>query len=321
METSVRIELNKEIYVCGDEVRGTIEIKTRNPLSISKINLKLLRKMEMSIQRTEEGKHEGDVFEAVDRNISKYCYEFEVYTNEDPLEEISSGHHRFPFKFELRRDDGGSSDVKGVYFDLLCNIKGSYCFHADIYMFGIHNPVYSVDREMQVIESNAEPKAFHATVEIQSPICFFGRKYNVSFELNKLFYFSGDALAIRACIPSRTPKIKCMECFLYEILSISANGQEEIRTKYIAGGEGVNEGEGRASTLCLRIPSTTPSTFTDNEVGMRIVLFINLGLSKGAPIKIKKYLQVVKKQIAYAEIDSINVLEGEIYPEKVFMLS
>ncbi|KAM0672755.1 hypothetical protein CWI42_052010 [Ordospora colligata] len=321
METSVRIELNKELYVCGDEVRGAIEIKTRNPLCISKINLKLLRKMEMNIQRTEEGKHEEDTFEAINRSINKYCYQFQVYANDDPLEEISSGHHRFPFKFGLRRDDGGSSEVKGVYFDLLCSIKGSYELHADIHMLGIHNPVYSAHKEMQVIENCTEPKAFHATVEIQSPICLFTRKYDVSFELNKQFYFSGDALAIRACIPSKTPKIKCMECFLYEILSISANGQEEIRTKYIAGGEGVNEEEGRASTLCLRIPSTTSSTFTDNDAGMRIVLFISLGLSKGAPIKIKKYLQIVKKRIAYPEIDSINVLEGEIYPEKVFVLS
>lgn len=321
MDTRIRIELDKELYECGAEVIGAIDVRTRTPLCVSKINLRFSKTVRMKLQKTEDAKGPDDDFDSIEKKQDGYTYEFEMYSNEDPLEEISSGHHTFPFKFRLRDGDGGSSEIKGLYFDFLCDIRAMYELCTEIYMFGAHNPMYMVKKEVHVIDPVTEPRTFHTAVKVSSPICFFSRKYDIAFELDKLLYYSGDCLTLRTAVVSGKPIVKQVECFIYEILNVSVNEKQLVRTKYIVGGEGEHEDRGVFRTS-LRIPSATPSTVTENDFSMRAMLFVNIGFHKGPPIRIKKHLHIVKKVVELCpEIDSINILEGEVYPEKMFLLS
>ncbi|AFN83079.1 hypothetical protein EROM_051490 [Encephalitozoon romaleae SJ-2008] len=317
MDTRIKIDLDKEIYESGSEIKGAIDIKMRCPLCITKINLILSKAMKMKIQEIDRKEGSGEKFEKI---YDGYRYEFEVYSNDDPLGEISSGHHKFPFRFLLRKEDEGSSEIKGVYFDVLCHIKSIYDLYAEIYVLGIHNPVYTVRKEIQVVDSITEPRDFHTTIDVISPICLLRKRYNIHFEVNKQFYYSGDYLTIEATIPSKNPKIKSMECFAYEILNVSVEGREILRTKYIGGGQAEHHAGGRVLRATLKIPSTTPSTVTGSEFSIRVVLFVNLELYRGTPVRVKKYIPVIKKNIVYPEIDCMDVLEGEVYPERILAL-
>ncbi|KAG5859763.1 hypothetical protein KMI_05g09480 [Encephalitozoon hellem] len=317
MDTKVEIDLDKEIYEGGSEVRGAIDIKMRFPLCITKINLILSKEVSLKVQEIARKEEHGEEF---GKTRDGYRYEFEVYSNEDPLGEISSGHHRFPFRFLLRKNDEGSSEVKGVYFDVLCHIKSTYGLHAEVYVLGIHNPAYTARKEIQVVDPITESRNFHTIIEVVSPICFLSKRYNINFEVNKQFYYSGDYLNIEAAISSRSPRIKSMECFIYEILSVSTESKNILRTKYIGGGQGEHRSDGRVLRATLRIPSTTPSTVSGSDFSIKVVLFINLELYRGTPVRVKKYIPVIKKNMVYPEIDCMDVLEGEVYPEKTLAL-
>lgn len=320
MDTRVRIELDRERYECGSEVVGAIDIRTREPLCIGRIVLAVSKTMRLKIQKTEECREPGDGFEDIEKTEEGYRCEFEIYSNESPLEEISSGHHVFPFKFALRSSDGASSEVKGLYFDILCDIRSMYSLSAEIYMVGVHRPVYVVNREIQVVDSATEPRTFHTTVRVSSPICFFSKSHDVSFELDRPVYYSGESLVLRASVPQKSA-IRHIECFVYEILNVSVDSREMVRTKYIVGGEARREADGTFKTV-LRIPSTTPSTVTGADFSLRVVLFVNIGFRKGQPVRVKKYIHIVRRSMALCpEIESINILEGEVYPEKIFLLS
>ncbi|KAL7349676.1 putative thioredoxin-interacting protein [Encephalitozoon intestinalis] len=318
MDTKIKIDLDKEMYPGGSEVRGAVDIKMRSPLRISKINLVFSKTTRLKIQEIE--RKENTENNEVEKIYDGYRHEFEIYSSDDPLEEVSSGHHRFPFRFMLRREDEGSLEIKGVYFDILCNIRSIYDLYAEIYILGVHNPAYTVRREIQIVDPIMEPRNFNTAIDVLSPICFLSRRYNIRLEVDKEFYYSGDCLVTEASIPSKKPKIKRMECFIYEILSVSVEGKEILRTKYIGGGEAEHYDGGRVLRASLKIPSTTPSTVMGSNFSIRVVLFINLELYRGTPVRIKKYIHVIKKNIIHPEIDCMDVLEGEIYPERILVL-
>lgn len=320
MDARVRIDLDKEMYECGSEVRGVVDIKMRSPLCIGRINLVLSKTTVVRIQGVgEEGGQAG--FGVVEKACAGYRHEFEVYSNDDPLGEMSSGHHRFPFRFCLRRGDEGSLDIKGVYFDILCHIRNTYDLYAEVYVLGVHNPVYTSRKEVVVADAPTEPRQFHTTIDVVSPMCFLSKRYDINFELDKQLYHSGDRLVVCASTSGRKPRIKRMECFAYEILNACVDGREVVRTKYVGGGEAEHLDGGRVLRASVRIPSTTPSTVTGSDFGMRVVLFMSLELYRGTPVRVKKYLHVLRRAMSCPELDAIDVLEGEVYPERVFVVS
>lgn len=320
MDSRVQIELDRETHKCGSEVVGVIDLRIREPLCISKIGLSFSKITKLRLQKTQDAKEsQGDV-DDIEKDQEGYKYEFEVYRNADPLEEISSGHHRFPFKVRLRNGDGASSEIKGVYFDFLCDIKNRYELCAEVHTFGAQEPMCVVKREVLIVDQMSDPRMFHATVKILSPICFFSKKYDINFELDKSLYYSGECLLLRALVLSEKQVIKQVECFVYEILSVSVDGQEVVRTKYVVGGKAKWDGEKFETSL--RIPSTTPSTVTEDFFSLKAVLFVNVSFHRGSPVKIKRYLSIVKRSLIMCpELDCVNILEGEVYPEKIFTLS
>ncbi|KMV66199.1 hypothetical protein M970_051430 [Encephalitozoon cuniculi EcunIII-L] len=318
MDTRIRVDLDKEMYEGGSEIRGAIDMKMRSPLCIGRINLILSKVVKLRVQKVR--RTESDNNDEIEETCSGYRHKFEVYSNDDPMGEISSGHHRFPFRFMLRKEDEGSSEIKGVYFDVLCNVKSTYDLYVEVYILGIHNPVYTARKEIQVIDPITELQRFHTAIDVLSPICFLSKRYNIYFETNKQLYYSGDYLVVEASIPSRKPRIKSMECFMYEILNISVEGREILRTKYVAGGEAEHRDGGRVLRASLKIPSATASTVSGNDFSMKVVLFMNLKLYRGTPVRVKKYIHVIRKNMVYPEIDCMDVLEGEIYPEKILVL-
>jgi hypothetical protein len=320
-ETKIRIELDKEFYESGSEVAGIIDMKTRDALCISRINLTFTKKLNLKLRKIEEMGVVDESSEIIKLNQDLFDYKFEVYHNSDPLEEISSGHHKFPFKFTLKREDNGSTEIKGLYFDFLCDVRSRYNLAAEVFMFGAHNAMYVVDKEVHVIDPLTEPTQFSTRVQISSPICFFSRKYDILFDLDRALYLAGECLELRATVSSKKPIIKQIECFLYEVLSVTVGGKSIVRSKYIVGGDATPEEDGRTFRTSLRIPSTTPSTVTDPRFSLKAVLFVNINFFKGSPVRAKKYVRIAKRSISYPEIDTLSVLEGEVYPEKVFVLS
>ncbi|KAF9764786.1 hypothetical protein NGRA_0282 [Nosema granulosis] len=316
-DTVLKISLDKSLYGPGEFVTGTVSLKTRTPISMNKLILTLTKQRMIDVCKMEPDAAGNKQKYRDDSTI--YKHEFVLYKTADSTNEISSGCHTFPFKFSLKSSDNSSTDIKGIYFDYLVNIQNSYKLSCDLYLFGAYEPMYEASKPIQVSDNLEKEKEFKVDVEMSSIMCLYYKSYSLFFKLNKELFFSGDQLVLEIGFQNMGKHIKNIDCNIYEILSVSTPEINFIRTRYIVGGDAHRTNNGYC--VELRIPSSTPTSVSETEFNLKTVMFITITMHKSSPIRVKKYLQVVKKNLEIPHFDHLNVLDGEVFEEKVFILN
>jgi hypothetical protein len=316
-DTHLQIELDKKLYEPGEFVTGAVRLKTRIPLNLTKLILVLSKERiidvcNLRVDTVKSGERCRD-----ESNI--YEHKFNLFENLDVGQDLSCGSHVFPFRFSLRASDNSSTDIRGIYFDYLVNIKNSYKLTCNMFLSGTHEPLFDVNKEIQVIDRIEKDTEFKINVELSSILCLFYKSYTIYFKLNRSLFFAGDQLILDIDFQRMKKHVKEIECNVYEILSVSSRNINFIRTRYIIGG--VAQQKGKEYTVELRIPSTSASSVSENEFNLKTVMFLTIYMHKSSPIKIKKYIQVVKKPFEIPQIDYLDVLDGEIFEEKIFIVS
>ena len=314
-ETSIKINLDKELFESNEIISGHVLVKTRVPLYIKKITLNFSKFRKMDICKLESP--EGPKLKKVSNDTLEYSYDFILYETLDC--ELSCGAHKFPFKFNLKTMDSSTSEIKGIYFDFLVNVCNSYLLTSSIFLDGIFEPLYMCKKKVMVVDKIDILSTFQTKFELSTIMCLFYKTYTVKFSLNKFLYYSGDQLVLTVAFNKYIAKlVKNIECNLYEVLTIHSSDINFIRTRYIIGGNA--QSSKNDFLINFRIPSTTPTCVNEDIFSLKILMFVNITFYNITPIRIKKYLQVVKKQIELPIEDSFEVLNGDTYEEKLLFL-
>lgn len=313
-DTSIKIILDKELFESNENILGHVLVKTRIPLHINKIILNFSKLRKMDICKLESP--EGPRLNKVENETVEYSHDFLLYKNES---ELSCGAHKFPFKFTLKTMDSSSSEIKGIYFDFLVNVSNSYVLTSSIFLDGIYEPIYLTSKKVMIVEKIDMVSTFQTKFELSTIMCLFYKTYTVKFSLNKFLYFSGDQLILTVTFNKYISKlVKNIECNLYEVLTIQSSDSNFIRTRYIVGGNA--QASKKDFLVNFRIPSTTPTSVNEDTFSLKILMFVNITFYNITPIRIKKYIQVVKKQIELPMEDKVEVLNGDTYEEKLLFL-
>lgn len=313
-DTKLIILLDKELYESDEFITGKVSLKSRVPLKTNKIRLNFTKSRVMEICKIESPGAKGIKYSS---NKKEYSYDFDLYKDSD---ELSSGAHVFPFKFSLKSMDSSTTEIKGIYFDYLVNIVNNYILTCSLFLVGNPEPLYETTKEVQVVEIIDRTEYFQTKLEISTVMCLFYKTYTLKFQLNKPIYFSGDQMKLDISMNRSISKIiKSIECNLYEVMTIQSPELDIIRTRYVVGGNAILEK--RSSSLSLRIPSTTPTCVNEDTFGLKILMFINITFLNNGPIRIRKYLQVIKRRNELPDLEVLDVLEGEKFEEKIFVLT
>ncbi|WUR02796.1 arrestin-like protein [Vairimorpha necatrix] len=315
-DTTLRIILDKQLYENDEFITGKISYKSRIPRLIKKISLNLTKSRKIEFCRFKTPEHDGI-------NSSKtsieYSYNFDIYSPTETYE-LSSGAHIFPFKFSLKSSDSSTTEIKGVYFDYLVNIINSYTLTSNLFVEGDPEPQLTSKKDIQIVEMIDKAYQFQAKIELSTIMCLLYKSYTLKFFLDKPLYLSGDKLNLTIQMNRVLVKlIKNIECNLYEVLNIQSQDLDIIRTKYLVGASATLEK--RNYNLSFRIPSTTPSSVNEDTFGLKILLFININFKYSGPVKIKKYLQIAKRNNELPDLENLNVLDGDVFDERVFVLT
>lgn len=316
-DTVIKINLDEDLYEPGDFVTGRVYLKTRTPIAMKKLILTLSKQRVIDVCKIDPDKNGNR--EKYKDNSTMYRHEFALYSTSDTTNELSSGCHTFPFKFSLRSSDNSSTDIKGIYFDYLVNIQNNYKLSCSLFLFGAYEPMYEVTKDIQVTDRLEKETDFKVDIEMSSIFCMYYKSYPVFFKLNKNLFFAGDQLVLDIGFQNMRKHIKNIDCNIYEILSVSTTNMNFIRTRYIVGGDAHPTDKGYA--IELRIPSSTPTSVSETEFNLKTVMFVTITMHKSSPIRVKKYLQIVKKNLEIPPLDHLNVLDGEVFEEKVFILN
>ncbi|KAK6090386.1 hypothetical protein P3W45_000483 [Vairimorpha bombi] len=316
-DTSLKIVLDKDIYESDDFITGHVSMKSRVPLFIKKICLNFTKNRKMDVCKIESPGGPKGV--RLSKKNVEYSYDFELYNSNGTSEEISSGSHFFPFKFCLKNIDSSTCEIKGIYFDYLVNIINSYCLTSSVFLIGAYEPILLTNKEVQIAETQNKTDYFQTKIEMSTIMCLLYRTYTIRFHLNKKVFFSGDQLCLDIHLEkSLSKQIKNVECNLYEVLTVQTPELNFIRTKYVVGGNAVLDKKNYS--MNLRIPSNTPTCANEDSFSLKILMFINMSFANSSPIRIKKYLHVVKRKNSLPDLEYIDVLEGERFEEKFFIL-
>jgi len=315
--TKLRIIADKDIFESDEFITGKLSLKSRIPLPVKKIKLNFTKSRVMEVCKIETSGKKGIKYS---NNKKEYSYDFDIYTSRNEFDNLSSGAHLFPFKFFLKSTDSSTTDIKGIYFDYLVNINNSYTLTASLYLNGASEAIYETTKDVQVVEVFDRTEHFQTKLEVSTMLCLLYKTYTLKFFLNKPLYYSGDRLKLDVQMNRSLLKlIDNIECNLYEVINVHSPEIDIIRTRYVVGGNAILEKKRYA--LSLNIPSTTPTCVNEDMFGLKILMFINITFKKSGPIRIRKYLQVVKRKNELPDIENLDVLDGEVFNEKIFLLT
>lgn len=320
---SLGIELDRRGYAAGDTVSGRVILRTKLPIALRALNIKVIKRQSRSIHR-ERGRDGQDTHNTrsiqphrpthvLDKNSPAVSYDHCFTLLAD--DEIGSGEHIFPFTFTVARSEGASINTSGIFHDVHLHLENSYVLEA-LCSYDGSTQRHSVP--LIVHNRTGESSILDTRIKIQSVLCLYRTTYLFRLTLDKSFYLCGETARIRffpvSIIKARL--IEDLQLSLYEILVLYEDDSKLVRSRLVSKqttkAVGRNEYE---STVTL--PTILSTTFTEENLLIRIALFFRVVLLDGAVLTVKKYVDVGRAELVIPEIEEEYTLGGRTYNAKI----
>ncbi|KAF7683316.1 hypothetical protein TCON_1474 [Astathelohania contejeani] len=319
MDNQFFITYDKNFF--QNKITGAVHLKTREPLNIENIKLRLTKRYKISVELNKEEKESlgwnkgefGDCGE-------EYSVEFVLYSNVDVYETVSSGHHRFPFQIILRPDDNSSVDSSFYYTHKLAIIENKYVMEAKLKLVGIYSPILETVSLPWIVDAPGDSDETIFDVMISSCFCIFNDSITLRALLDKPQYFAGETavLKIEPVINEVLLNISRIEVFFYQTILLKINGKSLLRRRFIS--KNIGEYRKKKWQTKIAIPGSVPSTTSGQKIDIKYDLNILITFKRSTPIHIRNSICIIKYKPMVDELPFLNILKGVDYPTRLFTI-
>ncbi|KAL0266084.1 UNVERIFIED_CONTAM: hypothetical protein PYX00_011800 [Menopon gallinae] len=310
----LRIQREGGMHGPGDVVTGHVSVKTLQPLYIRSVELRVCKRFEAT--HTPQGA-------GAEHRAERVVYDrtFALYRNPLEFEELSSGHHVFPFGVRLRSDDGASADAHIALEGGRLHVRNQYFLEA-----AVHHREDGVLRtarcrnEVCVAERARAGSSYPARIDLSYCLCLLSTSCMVETALDREVYFSGDVARLCASVRERAGlRISAMAAELYQCIEADMGGRWLRERKLVSKTKGYRDAATGCFLADVRIPSSVPSNVSERYLRLANVLCVVVVFDMSLPVRIQRRVCVVKAAhtpLHCAEED-VDVLEGTTQPARV----
>lgn len=299
----------------GDVVSGHVSVKTLLPLYIRGVELRVCKRFEAAYAPQGAGSERGAERVIYDRT-------FMLYRNPLEFEEVSSGHHVFPFGVRLRGDDGASADAHIALETGRLRVRNQYFLEA-----ALHHREGGVLRtarwreEVCVAERARADSIRPARVDLSYCLCLLSTSCTVETALDREVYFSGDVARLCASVRERAGlRISAVAAELYQCMETDVDGRWLRERKLVSKTKGYRDAATGRFLADVRIPSSVPSNVSERYLRLANVLCVVVAFDMSLPVRIQRRVCVVKaaRTPLHCAEEDVDVLEGTTQPARVF---
>lgn len=302
----IEILLDKGTYFPAQTVKGKISIKTHKPLGAAFLKIRFFKHQKVFLRKLDGTEPKT----LIDKDQIMIDREFVI------AERIclSSGVSIFPFRMNLRLDENGSGQMKGYFYDVVCQVQNNYSLEAQC---RIGDQVTKTEKNFVVLDRNEEKQFIDSKIRLSSFLCLLVKSIQFRIQTDKEWYFAGDSIQIE-CFPiSKTSKsmISGIDANLYEIVIFKREGGNILRSKMVSSFQAfpLNKNHFR---MQFRLPMNVSPTITEKDFVIRTAAFFSVKFYNGSTMKIKKYINVSQMVLEIPEIESALYYETKTYCEQ-----
>lgn len=298
----------------GDVVAGHVSIKTLQPLYIHGVELRVCKRFEAACTPNPPGSGHG-----CERTV--YERTFTLYRNPLEFEEVSSGHHVFPFGIHLREADGASVDAHLAFESGRYTLRNQYFLEAAVHHReqGVMHTARRRD-EVCVAEHTRTGGGRRARIDFSYCLCLLSASCTVETALDREVYFAGDVARLSAAVRERAGlRISALSAELYQCMEVDIGGRRLRERKLVSKTKGYRDAATGRFLADVRIPSTVPSNVAEQYLRLGNVLCVVVAFEMSLPVRIQRRICVVKAARAPLDTeDDVDVLEATTQQPRVF---
>lgn len=299
--------LDKRYYFPSDIVTGRLVVRTRKPLHIDHITISISKHQNISVFNEESECIYRTRAESPDSRI----HPFQIL--EDTV--ISSGEHVFPFKFVISSKECSTARLRGSFGNIRCTLENKNSLEAVCLVEGQET---LAKIPLTIFNRAEQSEMLDSKIKLSGPLCFFSKKYWYRVLTDKDIYVAGESVKVR-CFPlSLVKRTLFLEAriSLYEVLIIRQRGQSIVRSRPLAEVKALRVAKNMFEVR-IRIPTNSCSTLTGENVLVRIALFVTLKKRFGAPVRIKKYVDVGRLPLKIPDVVELSEFEARVYSDRI----
>lgn len=303
----IEILLDTNVYFPAQTVRGRVSVKTHEPLNAAFLKIRFFKSQKLFLKKVDGT--EPKVL--IDKNRVIIDREFMIA---DHIY-LPSGIAIFPFRMNLKPDENGSGQMKGYFYDLVCQVKNNYNLEAQCH---VGDQVIRAEKSFTVLDRNKEKQFIDSKIRLSSFICLLTKSIQFRIQTDKEWYFTGDNVQIE-CFPiSKTSRsmISGIDANLYEIAVFNRESGNILRSRMASTFQAfpLNKNHFR---MQFRLPMNIGPTITEKDFVIRTAVFFNIKFYNGSSMKIKKYINVGQIALEIPEIESALYYETKTYCEQI----
>lgn len=314
---------DKQEYNSNEFIVGEVNLKTREPLNVEKITLKVRKFYKGLIEVEGADVSRNDIKKmALKEERVVYEYDFNLFDDEGDFTKVSSGHHTFPFKFKLKSSDSSSVNFQQYFSNLLCEIKNTYTLESSLKLFGIYKHLLNTKKELVVIDNQNDTHETSMKIKLSSCFCIFRESFVITSSFEKKVHYSGDVAALHLQVSNinSNVRIKAVEAYLYQVISLYVEDKFITRVKHLSKNKNVVYLQDGLCISKIEIPHSAPSSTSEKLFDIRYILYMFITFNRSSPIRIKKALGVVKRIHDIVDGEELSVLNGHEFPVKYLTL-
>lgn len=313
---SNRINLNvimdKTHFQKGENISGTVHLELLEPFKVKKITLFFNKSFECEFNEDSTVRN---------TKFNNYIYEIEIilYQGKKNLNELGSGHHRFPFSITPRKSDSGTSHFSDFIQDSYLKFRNTYLIKACLDIQNEEVPKLSTSKIVSVIPKNEIIKKMTEKINIMSCICLSSRNILLIAYADQEKYLPSDTIKFISRLSTSDYHIKRMKTRLICNILINCRNLKIKRTKSL----NVNNNSKNIDSECLTeldIPMNAPFSTDEKYLKVSYILESLIYINRGSPIMIQRNIIIEQKEGPNEKYAGIGAIKGIVFPIKNYSL-
>ncbi|KRH93373.1 putative Arrestin-like protein [Pseudoloma neurophilia] len=302
--------IDKSYYEKGENITGTVHLELLRPLKVKNIFLEFFKTFECEFQ-------EYSTFKDGNNKINNFLYNQKVtlYEGKKILNELGSGHHRFPFSIKPKYLDSGSSKFSDFFQETFLKFKSSYNVTATLNIHDEQSIIKKSTKEVIMCPRIDIVRKMTEKITIMSCICFRSTDILLIAYADKEKYRASEVIQFVSRLSSDNSKIKRMKTRLVCNIWINFRNIRQKQSKILVEVDNTKTENGDCVAM-LKIPTNAPSSTEEKHLRVFYTLEALVYVNSSSPIKISRKIALEPERYQNERYVSIGAIKGVQFPSK-----
>lgn len=300
---SFNVITDKSQYKKGENITGTVHLELLYPYEIKKIAIQFNKIFTCHLR--ENG------------NLTNYIYNNELilYESKKNLNEIGSGHHRFPFCFINDRSGDGSTAFSDNSTGSLVKFANSFKIEANLFFKDENLPAKKVVKTLTIHSKNESTKKMTEKISIMSCICLQSANILLVAYSDKENYLPSEKIIFTSRLSTKDYRIKRTKTRMICNITINTKKVKYKSSLLVSNCDNLKIEKGDCISE-IKIPENVPASVNEKYLKVSYLLESFIFINRGSPIKITRNIFVEQKPGKLDKYLGIGALKGILFPVK-----